>query len=115
MSWFYRKFFKSDDDSTVTLESDNIVFKGAVTQTGNQGVTGNLTVTGNERFNTAAGPVIYLNTGTLCIAWATSGFNPITTGINDVDKGSILLGGTANLYMKTGYASTAWASVDIYD
>jgi len=39
----------------------------------------------------------------------------MVTGINDVDKGSILLGGTANLYMKTGYASTAWASVDIYD
>jgi len=62
MSWFYRKFFKSDDDSTVTLESDNIVFNGEVTQTGNQKVNGNLTVAGTERFNTAAGPVIYLKT-----------------------------------------------------
>ena len=124
MSWFYRKFTKSDDDGTVTLTSDTIQLTGAVTvtgaltQTGNVGITGTQTVSSYQTVSGTARHIgsIYLGTGTQAIVFGTSGVDPINTGVSgSYDKGSIFMGGTANLYYKTDYASTSWASVDAVD
>src|SRR5574343_1041064 len=124
MSWFYRKFSKSDDDSTVTLTSDYIqltgaaTLTGALTQTGALSVTGNilntgnLTVTSTARVDTSP---IYLGTGTVCVGW----------GAVDAAKTGVYISGTTNygigslyinttygtLWVKTGHASTAWATM----
>lgn len=71
----------------------------------------NLTVSGTTRHI----GYIYLGTGTKCIAFGTDGIDPIANGIDNCDKGSIFMGGTANLYFKTDYSSTSWASADAYD
>jgi hypothetical protein len=124
MSWFYRKFKKSDDDSTVTLTSDYIqltgaaTLTGALTQTGALSVTGNilntgnLTVTSTARVDTSP---IYLGTGTVCVGW----------GAVDAAKTGVYISGTTNygigslyintsygtLWVKTNHASTAWATM----
>jgi hypothetical protein len=130
MSWFYRKFKKSDDDSTVTLTSDYIqltgsatltgalAMTGAPTITGNMSVTGNilntgnLTVTSTARVDTSP---IYLGTGTVAIGW----------GAVDAAKTGVYISGTTNygigslyintsygtLWVKTNHASTAWATM----
>ena len=130
MSWFYRKFKKSDDDSTVTLTSDYIqltgsatltgalAMTGAPTITGNMSVTGNilntgnLTVTSTARVDTSP---IYLGTGTVCVGW----------GAVDAAKTGVYISGTTNygigslyinttygtLWVKTNHASTAWATM----
>jgi hypothetical protein len=124
MSWFYRKFKKSDDDSTVTLTSDYIqltgaaTLTGALTQTGDLSVTGNvlntgnLTVTSTARVDTSP---IYLGTGTVCVGW----------GAVDAAKTGVYISGTTNygigslyintsygtLWVKTNHASTAWATM----
>ena len=124
MSWFYRFFKKSDDEQTVTVTAPAIALTGAVTvtgaltQTGALGVTGNQSVTGNQYVSSTMrcnGGAFYLGTGTQAIVWGASSVDPINTGVSGYDKGSIYIGGTATLYLKTGYASTAWASVDLYD
>ena len=112
MSWFYSKFKKSDDDSKVSLTSTYIELTGVATNTGNFTVTGNETVTGTARVVS----YLYLGTGTKALVTGTAGIDPINTGITgSFDKGSIFMGGTANLYYKTDYASTSWASIDAYD
>lgn len=88
MSWFYRFFKKSDDEQTVTVTAPAMRCNGGA---------------------------FYLGTGTQAIVWGASSVDPINTGVSGYDKGSIYIGGTATLYLKTGYASTAWASVDMYD
>jgi hypothetical protein len=124
MSWFYRKFKKSDDDSTVTLTSDYIqltgaaTLTGALTQTGALSVTGNilntgnLTVTSTARVDTSP---IYLGTGTVCVGW----------GAVDAAKTGVYISGTTNygigslyintsygtLWVKTDHASTSWATM----
>jgi hypothetical protein len=178
MSWFYRKFTKSDDDSTVTLTSTYIqitgsaTITGALAQTGNQLVTGNIEATKQVKgafgvvtntatvgglasagtatvttlaattanitgintlgwatvTNTATmvtervwtGP-IYLGSGTVAIVWGAVTLKPNVDGFAGVggatgyDKGSLFIGGTAGLYIKTDYASTSWASMDQAD
>lgn len=120
MSWFYRKFTKSDDDGTVTLASDTIQLTGAVgitgalTQTGAVGITGNTTVTGNE---TVTGTIrnttspFFLGSGTLGVFFGTA--TPWDTGINNADKGSMYCQtlGTGSIYRKYGYASKEWATL----
>jgi hypothetical protein len=65
------------------------------------------------------GPV-YLGSGTVAIIWGGSTVDPIATGAVNVggatgyDKGSLYIGGTAGLYVKTDYASTSWASIGKY-
>ena len=124
MSWFYRFFQKSDNEQVVTLTAPAIQLTGAATITGavsitgaqtftgNQTVYGNSSVTGTGRVNTSP---FYLGNGTQCIAFGTIGIDPIGDGITGCDKGSIFVGGTAGLYIKTDYASTSWASIDQYD
>jgi hypothetical protein len=130
MSWFYNKFKKSDDDSTVTLTSDYIqitgaaTLTGALTQTGAQTVTGNMSVTGNilntgnltvtstARVDTSP---IYLGTATVEMGW----------GAVDAAKTGVYISGTTNyaigslyinttygtVWVKTDHASTAWGTL----
>jgi hypothetical protein len=117
MSWFYRFFTKSDNEQVVTVTAPYIqltgsaTITGALAQTGDPTITGNQTVVGTGRFTS----YIYLGTGTRGIAFGTSGVDPINTGVDGFDKGSIFMGGTSNLYYKTNYSSTSWASVDAVD
>ena len=108
MSWFYRKFTKSDDDGTVTLDSDTIQLTGAVGITGNTTVTGNETVTGTIRNTTSP---FFLGSGTLGVFFGTA--TPWDTGINNADKGSMYCQtlGTGSIYRKYGYASKEWATL----
>jgi len=132
MSWFYRKFTKSDDDSTVTLTSDTIQLTGAITNTGvltqtgalnvtgaltatgAVGITGNTTVTGNE---TVTGTIrnttspFFLGSGTLGVFFGTA--TPWDTGVTNADVGSIYCQtlSTGSIYRKYAYASTSWATM----
>jgi len=113
MSWFYRKFKKSDDDSTVTLESDYISLIGSLTQTGNVTITGNETVTGTARVTTSP---LYLGSGTMAIGWGTV-VAPWSTGVyisgtTNYAIGSLYINTTyGTVYIKTNHASTAWATI----
>jgi hypothetical protein len=118
MSWFYRFFQKSDNEQVVTLTAPAIQLTGAATITGAFAVTGAQTFTGNQTVTGTARVVsyLYLGTGTKALVTGTAGIDPINNGIaGSFDKGSIFMGGTANLYYKTDYASTSWASIDAYD
>lgn len=129
MSWFYRFFKKSDDDSTVTLTSDYIqltgaaTLTGALTQTGAQAVTGDLSVTGNilntgnltvtstARVDTSP---IYLSTGTVAMGWGSGDpkAGVYITGTTNYGIGSLYINTTyGTLYVKTNHASTAWATM----
>ena len=124
MSWFYRFFKKSDDDSTVTLTSDYIqltgaaTLTGALTQTGALNVTGNilntgnLTVTSTARVDTSP---IYLGTGTVCIGWGAvdaAKTGVYISGTTNYGKGSLYINTTyGTLWVKTDHASTAWATM----
>jgi len=118
MSWFYRKFKKSDDDSTVTLTSDYIQLTGALTQTGDLSVTGNilntgnLTVTSTARVDTSP---IYLGTGTVCVGWGAvdaAKTGVYITGTTNYGIGSLYINTTyGTLWVKTNHASTAWATM----
>lgn len=124
MSWFYRFFKKSDDDSTVTLTSDYIQLTGAATLTGaltqagalnvtgNILNTGNLTVTSTARVDTSP---IYLGTGTVCIGWGAidaAKTGVYISGTTNYGKGSLYINTTyGTLWVKTDHASTAWATM----
>ena len=124
MSWFYRKFKKSDDDSTVTLTSDYIQLTGAATLTGNITQTGDLSVTGNvlntgnltvtstARVDTSP---IYLGTGTVCVGWGAvdaAKTGVYISGTTNYGKGSLYINTTyGTLWVKTDHASTAWATM----
>lgn len=57
-------------------------------------------------------------TGTVGIMGCATSVDPINTGYsagNVLDINSVLVGGTAGMYKRTGYASTSWASFDLYD
>jgi hypothetical protein len=124
MSWLYRFFKKSDDDSTVTLTSDYIQLTGAATLTGaltqagalnvtgNILNTGNLTVTSTARVDTSP---IYLGTGTVCIGWGAidaAKTGVYISGTTNYGKGSLYINTTyGTLWVKTDHASTAWATM----
>lgn len=124
MSWFYRFFKKSDDDSTVTLTSDYIQLTGAATLTGaltqagalnvtgNILNTGNLTVTSTARVDTSP---IYLGTGTVCIGWGAvdaAKTGVYISGTTNYGKGSLYINTTyGTLWVKTDHASTAWGTM----
>jgi len=124
MSWFYRFFGKSDNEQIVTLDAPYIQLTGVATHTGAQTIVGAVDITGNETVTGNFGATgtarivsyLYLGSGTRALVTGTAGIDPINTGISgSFDKGSIFMGGTANLYYKTDYASTSWASVDAVD
>ena len=120
MSWFYRKFTKSDDDATVTLASTNIgltgitTITGVTTITGTTGITGNTTITGNETVSGTMRPVtspIFLGTGTVAIGWGDGIFSTgiYISGSTNYGIGSIYINTTyGTAYVKTGHASTSW-------
>jgi len=141
MSWFYRKFTKSDDDSRVTLSSDYVSITGETTQTGDMSVigavyrtgaetatgaltqtgnlsvtgnilnTGNLTVTSTARVDTSP---FYLGTGTVGIGWGAGDPKEgvYITGSTNYGIGSLYTQTTyGTLYVKTGHASTSWATL----
>lgn len=112
MSWFYRFFKKSDDESTVTLTSDYIQLTGSATLTGNVLNTGNLTVTSTARVDTSP---IYLGTGTVCMAWGAvdaAKTGVYISGTTNYGKGSLYINTTyGTMWVKTDHASTAWATL----
>lgn len=118
MSWFYRKFTKSDDDATVTLASTNIGLTGITTITGVTGIAGNTTITGNETVSgtirTVTSP-IFLGSGTVAIGWGDGIFSTgiYISGSTNYGIGSIYTNTTyGTAYVKTGHASTSWATLN---
>jgi|MudIll2142460700_1097286.scaffolds.fasta_scaffold843519_2 hypothetical protein len=72
----------------------------------------------NEQTFEIETPMCFYTSGTVGIFGCASSVDPINTGYavaNGMDINSILVGGTAGLYKRTGYASTDWASFDLYD
>ena len=103
--------------ATITTITATTITAGGLTTSAYATVTNVATAGG---FRAWTGP-IFLGSGTRAIIWGAITVDPINDGVAGVggatgyDKGSLFIGGTSGLYTKTDYASTAWASVDLYD
>lgn len=114
-----RQTFSVDITGNATI-TGNALVAGTARIAGPATVTGNFSIGGTGRLvSSATEGAFYLGTGTRAYAFCQTtvrpgdGYRGVGTGY---DIGSLLSGGTApHLYVKTGYAETNWASIDVYD